>query len=236
MQRLNAALAALLIISPCLAQTRNRVPDPVVVSGAPTGACTTGFRVDSATSTLYACVENAWVSVGGGGGGGAKTLYYAPAAKTIAGQGYAVYQCSANCGVATAKVSGTAITATLHVTGALIAVWDQFVIPTGYSDNEITVEVLARTATDNNAAHAATVTVTSGVTAANGDPLNPTLGNSTALTFNPSTSAGGLVRMTGTFTPSSWTAGKLAAWKAAFDQGTVTSDVEIVSVRFYATF
>ena len=168
----------------------------------------------------------------------AKNLYYAPGAKTINGTGASVMQCSSSCGVPTAIATGTTVTATLHAaiptTLTSSSFWDQFVIPAGYANQQITIEVMWRTA-DNNAAHAGSVTFTSAQVAANGDISNPTLGNSTAITTTATTTASGLNIATGTFTPS-WTAGNVGMWKAVAALGTLTSDLEIVSVRMYATF
>ena len=159
-------------------------------------------------------------------------LYYAPGAKTVNGVGASVFQCNTSCPTPTAITGGTDVTASLHFAGAG-SVFDEFVIPTNYANQTITIEVMARSA--DNGAHSGTVTFTSSQIGANGDVSNPTLANSTAITFTPSGTASGLVIATGTFTPS-WTAGNRAFWKAAVALGTLTSDLEIVSVRFYATF
>jgi hypothetical protein len=182
--------------------------------------------------------SNVSVEVPTTGGTSVKNLYYAPAAKTINGVGASVYQCNSSCGIPTAIASGSTVTASYHaaIPSALTtsSFWDQFVIPTAYANSAITIEVMARSA-DNTSGHTGSVTFTSAQVGANRDISNPTLGNSTAITITPSSTSEGLVIVTGTFTPS-WTAGNVAMWKAVAALGTLTSDLEIVSVRFYATF
>jgi len=188
------------------------------------------------SGTQYLGADGSCHAASSGGGSATKTLYYAPAAKTIGGVGASVYQCSTSCGVPTAVSSGSSVTATYHaaIPGSLTSssFWDQFVIPSGYANQQITVEVIARSV---DTGHTGSVTVTSGQVGAGGDISNPSLGNSTTLTITPSGTSGGLAVATGTFTPS-WSSGNLAIWKAVASIGSLSSDLEIISVRFYATF
>lgn len=171
------------------------------------------------------------------GTGGLRTvsLYYSPAAVNMGGVGVSALQCSPPCGVPTAINSGTTVYATLNVVPATpVAVQGQFVLPTGYANSAITLEVMWETA-DTNTGHSATATFTSAQLAAAGLGANPTLANSTVVTLTPISTANGQIISTATFTPS-WAAGNLIMWKAVLNPGTVTSDVQVKSVRWYATF
>lgn len=173
-------------------------------------------------------------SGGGTSSTSVKTLYYAPFAKNIGGVGAAALQCNSSCGVPTAIATGSTVTASLHVTGSAMTVQDSFVLPTGYANQQITIEVIFRCA-DNTGGHTGSATFTSAQVGANADITNPTLGNSTAITLTPSSTASGRVVASGTFTPV-WTDGNTIYWKAALNQNTLTQDLEPLSVRFYATF
>jgi len=176
-------------------------------------------------------------SGGGGGGGSTRTvnLYYAPAAKDINGVGSSVFQCASSCGIPTAIASGTTVTAALDVTGTMNN-QDQFIVPQGYGNQTVSIEVVFRSA-DNTGGHNATGAFTSVTVGADGDIVSPTFGNATTLTLAPSSTAEGRTVVTGTFTPSpSWTPGDTAYWKVVWTQNTLTSALEVLSVRFYATF
>jgi hypothetical protein len=145
-------------------------------------------------------------------------------------------QCSTSCGVPTAIATGSSVTAAMNVTGSMMTSQDQFIVPTGYANQAVTVEVVFRSA-DNTNGHSASGVFTSVTVGANGDIANPTFGNSTTLTLTPSATAEGRTVVSSTFTPSpTWTPGETAFWEGAWNQGTLTSDLEVLSVRFYATF
>jgi hypothetical protein len=168
-----------------------------------------------------------------GGSASTKTLYYAPAAKNINGVGASAFQCVSNCPTAMAINSGSAAVASLHVTAGTNnqTSQDQFIVPVGYGNQTVTLEVVFRSA---DAAHSATITP-SIASVSTGDIANPTfIAAGSAITVTGGAGSGRTVATT-TFTPA-WSVGDTIFWKLAYTVTNLTSDLEILSVRFYATF
>jgi hypothetical protein len=162
-----------------------------------------------------------------------KTLYYAPAAKNIGGVGASAFQCIVNCPVATAINSGSAATASLNVTLGTSnqTSQDQFIVPGGYANQQITAEV---TFFSGDSAHAGSFTL-SVINVSTGTIANPTFAAVCSnVTLTPA-AASGRTTATCTFTPS-WTSGDEIFWKLAWTTTTLTSDLQVLAVRFYATF
>lgn len=173
---------------------------------------------------------------GSGGGGPAtltRTLYYAPAAKNIGGVGATGFQCVANCPVATAITSGSAATASLNVTAGASnqTSQDQFIVPAGYANQQITMEVTFFSA---DAAHTAAFTL-SAASVSTGAVANPTFAAVCSnVTLTPISSSG-RATATCTFTPA-WAVGDEVFWKIAWDATSLTGPLQVLAVRFSATF
>lgn len=170
-----------------------------------------------------------------GTGTSVKNLYSKNAAANIVGVGATSLQCNSNCPTPVAINSGSANTATLHVTAATTnqTAQDQFSVPPGFTNQTVTLELAYRSA---DSTHTTTITPTC-IQVSTGDIANPTFAACGSAVVATASASSVRTVSTTTFTPS-WTAGNEVFLKLAFDTNTsvMTSDFELISVRLYATF
>lgn len=173
--------------------------------------------------------------VPGGGGTSVKTIYSTIFAKNIGGVGAQTDSCAANCPVADASLFvGSEAGAVSNITGVTTPNrQDQFILPSGYSNQTITVEMHYFTSTDTNPAHSGTWTLTA---VCGTELINPTFAAAGGAVSLPgiATSTQEAV-VTTTFTPTGCAAGSRMAIKSVWSQGTLTY-LAATGLRLYATF
>lgn len=164
-----------------------------------------------------------------------KQLYAKNAAANINGVGAAIWNCVANCGVPDVSLfTGTANGAVLNLTSVTSTnAQDQFVLPGGYANQAVTVEMHYFTSTDTNTGHAGTWTLTYACGAELVGPTFIAAGGSVSLPGIATSTQEAVV--TATFTPSGCSAGTRMSIKSAWTQGTLTY-LAAVALRLYATF
>jgi len=157
------------------------------------------------------------------------------AAANINGVGAATWECATNCGVPdTSLFTGTANGAVLNVTGVTTPnAQRQFVLPGGYANQAVTVEMHYLTSTDTNTGHSGTWTVTYSCGVELIGPTFAAAGGAISLPGIATSTQEAIV--TATFTPSGCAAGTRMAIKSVWSQGTLTY-LAAVGLRLYATF
>ena len=206
----------------------------------PSGSCNQSVILNSiASGNSFYCdpKTNLWAQLNGGSGGGTRdeNLYSSVAAKNINGVGAAVWSCISNCGVPDVSLFvGSEAGAVLNLTSVTTpTAQDQFVLPGGYNNQMITVEMHYFTSIDTNTGHSGTWTLTAvcGV-----EIINPTFAAAGGAVSLPgiATSTQEAV-VTTTFTPSGCAAGTRMAIKSTWSQGTLTY-LGVVALRLHATF